>query len=750
MKFHHIEANSGVFWATSEKIITALCYYGINENTELWIGNYYNGVDIFNWVKHKTVRLKHEDNDPKSIAEGTVNELFTDSKARMWVGTYPGGLQLYNPSTFNFTSFTHNPADTFSIARDHVQAIDEDTNGDLWLAIRGEGVDRLEVDKKAFYHYNVENNNLCNANACDVLVDSRGNLWVATAAGLGFLPKGKKLFKNYLHNEHDSNSISNNEIHCLHEDKRHNIWIGTDNGLNKFDYQTQKFIRYGNNLKSRHIASVINDRNNDIWVSTNEGISKLIRETGKFMNYDQNYGLLSKEYTDRTCMIDSVGTLFFGGARGFDTFNPNDLKAETRKPNVVLTDFKLFNQSITCLTDSQIIDRHISIAKNLNLDYFQNSITFLYQAIALTDAQNVEYMYKLDGFDKNWVSAGKVRAANYTNLNPGDYTFRVKAKYENGEWDANETTIGLKVSPAWWMTIGFKIIVLLLVFAIIYIIVFIRTKRLNALSDKLTELVAERTSEIESKNELLRLQADILVEKNNQLKDLNATKNRLFSIISHDLRAPFNVILGFQNILVNEYTQCTEDERIEMVKKTYSTSQKVFDLIENLLSWARIQTSSIQYNPVKLDVRETIVNRLDLYRDIAEAKGINFTTELKEGIIGFADADIMEAVLRNLIHNAIKFTASGGNILVNAEQGDEEIKICVVDTGIGMNIQQIKSLFVAEKAYTNHGTDGEKGSGLGLLLSKDFVEMNKGQLTVTSKWGKGSTFCFTIPLYKTN
>jgi len=187
-----------------------------------------------------------------------------------------------------------------------------------------------------------------------------------------------------------------------------------------------------------------------------------------------------------------------------------------------------------------------------------------------------------------------------------------------------------------------------------------------------------------------------------------------------------------------------------MVKKTYSTSQKVFDLIENLLSWARIQTSSIQYNPVKLDVRETIVNRLDLYRDIAEAKGINFTTELKEGIIGFADADIMEAVLRNLIHNAIKFTASGGNILVNAEQGDEEIKICVVDTGIGMNIQQIKSLFVAEKAYTNHGTDGEKGSGLGLLLSKDFVEMNKGQLTVTSKWGKGSTFCFTIPLYKTN
>jgi signal transduction histidine kinase len=256
-----------------------------------------------------------------------------------------------------------------------------------------------------------------------------------------------------------------------------------------------------------------------------------------------------------------------------------------------------------------------------------------------------------------------------------------------------------------------------------------------------------RTREIQCKNELLKLQADTLVEKNEQLNNLNATKDRLFSIISHDLRGPFNVILGFQNILVNEYTQCSEAERIDMVKKTYSTSQKVFDLVENLLSWARIQTSSIQYNPIKLDVKKTIIERLDLYRDIAEAKGIIFKTQLTEGIIGYADINILEAVLRNLIHNAIKFTTSGGTIVVKAVQQEEFVQISVIDSGVGMNLQQVESLFIADKIHTFNGTVGEKGSGLGLLLCKDFVEINKGQISVVSKWGKGSTFSFTIPLF---
>lgn len=355
--------------------------------------------------------------------------------------------------------------------------------------------------------------------------------------------------------------------------------------------------------------------------------------------------------------------------------------------------------------------------------------------------------FKFDSLNAIPDNTSKIKTGSYTNLDPGDYTFRVKAKYKNGKWNNNETVVGLKVYPSWWMTLGFIIIMALMLIAFIYIIVLIITKRLHNQQESLTELVTERTREIERTNGLLRQQVESLVKKNEQLNNLNSTKDRLFSIISHDLRGSFNVILGFQSILANDYAQYSEQERMEMVKRTYSTSQKVFDLVENLLNWTRVQTSSIQYKPIPLDVKKTIIERLDLYKDIAEAKGINFSTELEDELLAYADLNILEAVLRNIIHNAIKFTTSGGLIQIKAIRQQEDILIAVIDSGVGMNLQQVNSLFIPEKVVTINGMGGEKGPGIGLLLCKDFVEMNKGKFTVESKWGKGSTFSFTIPVY---
>lgn len=729
---------------SSEKEITAIAF---DKAGQRWTFNPSLGLNIVNDKTGRSTYIKYDKNNPRSIADGVIFSIFKDSNNQMWVGSYIGGLKKYNPRSNDFDTYWHNPKDTLSISGNDIRAIDEDSNGDLWLATHRQGIDRFDRKKKIFVHYNSKNNKLCDQYTNHVFVDSKDNVWVATAVGLGFLPKGQKLFKNYFHVKNDPHSISDNEIQVIYEDKKHTIWIGTNDGLNKFDRATGHFTLYSAGLKKTRISSILSDNNNNIWVSTSTSISMLDTATSRFINYNQDYGVHSKEFFDRACAKDSSGNMYFGGSDGFDFFHPDSIKKENKPLKVILTDFKLFNQSISCRADSQIIDKHISYAKKIFLEYFQNSISFHYQAISLTDGHTVEYCYKLDGFDKNWVYADKERVANYTNLNPGDYTFRVKAKYENGEWGPNETTIGLKVHPAWWMTIGFKIIMILMLISFIYIYVFLRTKRLHNQREKLTELVAERTREIEHKNDLLRQQAHSLVEKNEQLNNLNATKDRLFSIISHDLRGPFNVILGFQNILVNEYPQCSEEERIDMVRKTYSTSQKVFNLVENLLSWARIQTSSIRYDPIALDVSQTIIEKMDLYRDIAEAKGIRFITEFEEGLVAWADINILEAVLRNLVHNAIKFTPSGGTIEIRALHQNEEIMISVADSGVGMNLQQVESLFIPEKVVTINGTGGEKGSGLGLLLCKDFVEMNKGKISVVSKWGKGSTFSFTIPAY---
>ena len=664
----------------------------------------------------------------------------------MWIGSYLGGLQRYNPLTNDFDYFKNNPNDPHSIAGNDIRSITEDSSGDLWVATHRLGVDRFDPKKKIFYHYNKKINNLCDQYTMQVFVDSRDNLWVATVWGLALLRKGEQIFTNYYNLKNDTTSISNNEIQVIYEDKLKNIWVGTNDGLNKFNYETQKFTRYSLGLKNKHIANIQSDIHNNIWVSTSTSISMLNPTTLRFINYNQDYGILSKEFYDRTSCKDSIGNLYFGGSDGYNFFNPDSIKPEVRNPKVLLTDFKLFNKSISCRIDSHIIDRHISYAKKISLDYFQNSITFLYQAIDLTDAINIEYAYKLDGFDMNWVSAGKETVAGYTNLNPGKYTFRVKAKYDNGDWGPNETTIELKVHSAWWMTPWFKILLVLLLFAMIFAYVQSRIKRLENQREKLKELVDERTQEIESKNELLISQALILQQQNDQLKELNATKNKLFSIISHDLRGPFNVILGFQNILVNNYNNCSEAERIEMVRKTYATSQKVYTLVENLLDWSRIQTNGIQYNPVRFDLKK-IIHQLDLYLNIAEAKGINFANYIPERLVAFADINLLETVLRNLINNAVKFTPDKGTIRILACQQNNLIEISVIDSGLGMTGEQIEKLFTYQDHQIHRGTNGEKGSGLGLILCKEFVEKNKGTLTVSSQLGKGSIFNFTIPVY---
>jgi len=729
IKFSHIAPNPWAFWRTSEKIITALTYDGAGR---LWIGNYHNGIDIFCWQEQRTIRLMPDVNDPNSISEGTIHSIFCDSKKQVWVGSSLGGLQKFDEKDNNFESFHNNPNDTLSIAGNDVRSISEDAEGNLWLVIYGKGIDRYDTNNKTFHHFNRKNNHLSNDYAFQVLNDFRDNLWVATSWGLSFLRKGEHIFKNFYYRKNDTTTIGSDETRTVYEDSLHNIWIGTSNGLNKFNYESQTFSRYSSGLKNKHVGSIISDKKNDIWVGTYSGISKFDPATLKFTNYNQNYGLLSTQFIERSCCKDNHNELFFGGSEGIDLFNPDSLKSETRKPNVVLTDFMLFNKSYTYKDDSSKINRHISYAKKIVLDYYENSIAFRYQVINLTEAAKINYMYKMDGFDRDWIYESEIREANYTNLSPGKYSFRVKAKFENGDWSEKDTSIELIIIPAWWMTTWFKILMGLIVLASAFAFVYYRIKQLRRQKEELEILVAERTNEIQSKNELLN--------------NLNSTKDKLFSIISHDLRSPFNTILGFHRLLARNYEEYSDPERKRMIQQVQSASNKVYVLIENLLDWARIQTGSIHYRPVRFDLSEMIIKEYTFYQSIAEIKGISFEHQVPEGLIAYADIDLLKTILRNLINNAIKFTSGEGTILVEARIKDQFINISVTDSGTGMTKNQVEALFILEKNDTKNVTSGEKGTGLGLILCKEFVEKNGGSMMVESHHGKGSKFSFTVPV----
>jgi signal transduction histidine kinase len=295
------------------------------------------------------------------------------------------------------------------------------------------------------------------------------------------------------------------------------------------------------------------------------------------------------------------------------------------------------------------------------------------------------------------------------------------------------------------MTVWFKLLVGFTILVIIYILVYFRIKRLQNQREKLQELVAERTLELQKKSEMLELQASTLAQKNEELKKSNSTKNKLFSIISHDLRGPFNLILGFQSVFIRDYDKYSKWERLGMVKKTFSASQKVYNLVENLLNWTRIQTSEIQYNPVEFDLEKIIIERMELQLNIANIKGISFENQITKGLIAFADINLLDTVLRNLISNAVKYTTPGGKIIIRTDLRGKNINISVEDSGIGMTKKQIDDLLTQDDIKVERGTEGEKGSGLGLILCREFIEQNKGKLTIESKPGKGSIFSFTIP-----
>ena len=741
-KFKHFDTLPEYFWHTSERNITAV---STDATGNLWIGNYYNGLDVFNW-KNKTIdHFVSDDKRSSSVGGGTLFCIFCDSRKQIWIGSYFGGLQKFNPKTKSFISFINDQYEPNSIANNDVRSISEDRKGNLWLAVYGYGIDYFKQRENIFLHFNSKKNRLSDDKTYQAICDSVGNLWVATANGLNYLAQGDTIFTNYFFDKNDSTSISDNEIHALHIDSNQNLWVGTSNGLCQFDTQTNSFIRYSSGLRNKNIVGILSDKNNDIWVSTYGGISKLNKEAKTFITFDQTDGLISREYFDRACYRNDKNELFFGGSEGLDTFNPDSLILENRKPVVYLTDFKLFNKSVNYITNPEILDKHISHSKEVWLNYKSNSFSLLYQTATLVNPDKVSYSYKLDGFDNDWVQAENKREANYTNLAPGDYKFRVKAKYDKGEWSEDETSIQIHIVPAWWMRSWVKILFIIFVLAVLSGVISMRINELHIQRARLESIVAERTNEIVVKNDLLEEQTKTLTERNDQLKDLNSTKDKLFSIISHDLRSPFNTILGFGELLLSSYSELSDEERQNMITQLYKTSIQTYDLLENMLNWARIQTRNIKYEPREIRLYEFFERKFDLYQKIAKNKGITLQNKLDENLNVFADVNFLETILRNLINNAIKFTASGGNIRITSTLVENAVIISVADSGVGITQEQIETLFYIDKNKSTAGTNGENGSGLGLILCKEFIEEYGGTITVESEQGKGSTFSFTVP-----
>lgn len=413
-----------------------------------------------------------------------------------------------------------------------------------------------------------------------------------------------------------------------------------------------------------------------------------------------------------------------------------------------------------------------SSTDKLELSSDQNNLIFQYGATSYEAPNLNEYSYYLEGFDEGWSNWSTENKKEYTNIDAGKYTFKVKAR-DLYKTESSVASFKFIIKKPWYYKPWAIAMFVFLTLVIIRIVVWIYTYRLRIYQHNLERIVESKTIEvleqkkqIEYKNELLTNQTnelenhrdeileqkDLLEKKqlkiktqNEKLKQLNLTKDKFFSIIGHDLKNPISSLISFSNLLTNHIDRLSKEEIRTLAVEFDKTLKNSYNLLDNLLEWSRSQTEQIEYKPVNFDLRVIINENRELIAAQAISKNINIKADDIPRTIVYADKNCINTVLRNLISNAIKFTNKGGEVSISVDHDADSIIVSVSDNGVGMNKETVKKIFKIDNKHATLGTDKEKGTGLGLVLCKEFVEINKGKIWLKSEPGKGSTFYFSLP-----
>lgn len=504
-----------------------------------------------------------------------------------------------------------------------------------------------------------------------------------------------------------------NNIFSIFLDEKNILWCGTNMGLRCYN----NGIFY-NNLEglpqiNSPIYQINSDNNNNIWIGTNNSVFRY-NET-RLLEYTQYEGYNSNETNRSAFGVDSNGNILIGGSGGLSIFNSqkiNDWHSGSI-PNCEITAIQVDSVSYSAFS-------------NITLPYNTNTILLNFTPIVSSGRSSLVQQVMLAGLDNSWKTIDDrfVRTALYSNLPPGTYNFMYRVSNDDGRtWCRAAISDNIVIESPFWKKTYFIIIIMILIFTFGVLLFYVVTR--SNYAKKLERDVQQRTSELEN---------------------LNHEKDVFLSIIAHDLKSPFNAIIGFSEILKNEYDSFDEKEKKSFVTNIHEASENTFKLIEKLLDWSRANAGRIEFTPTIVDLSVVATLMIKTYRNAASKKDIIIKSLIGYHSKIYADQNLLETIFRNLISNAIKYTNPHGEIIINAEkQGDEYVAISISDNGIGIDKETLKTIFQINKKISTPGTHEETGTGLGLLVVKEFVEINGGTITVSSTPGKGSVFTFTVP-----
>ena len=707
-----------------------------NDDGILWVGNWGQGLNLVDRTTGQVEHFSTQQSGNHKLLNDFIHVIFKDSDKLIWLGTR-NGICIYDKPGNRFVDysdyFKQAALPTFNQVR--IYTIIQDRSFNYWIGTQNGlyKINRAKSEVEVFQKEMDAEHQLSANLIYDLLEDSDGLIWIATVSGLDRYNPATKKIKHFRKSE---NGLKDDFIISLCEDRKNRIWVGTATYLSIYDKSDSSFTWYSQQqgLPNNRIFGIVKDKNDAMWVATGKGLCKYNEKQNSFHTFTLEDGLQSLEFNLRATYACPDGELLMGGMNGFNSFYPDSISQNPYLPNLVFTSF---------YTQKGAVKSYINLEESPDvvLDHNVSSFTIEFAALEFTNPQKNNYRYQMEGFSDDWTDIGNRKFVPFSALQPGDYTFKVKGSNNDGIWNNQEISIRITILPPWWKSNYAYVFYFFLITLSIFGFVKMRERKLKHDKKILEQKVMERTLLIEEQNQLIS-------SKNQELKELNSTKDKFFSLIGHDLGNQFNIIIGFSEMLMSNLKKLDSAKLEYHLMNIYNSSRHAHDLLENLLTWAKMQTKSLQYNPQLFNVQAKLWESLDLLEGAAAKKNIRTEIIATEEIVIFADVNMFSAIIRNLVGNAIKFTPENGNVSIRLKKKDDFCEVMVMDDGVGISEENMLKIFRIDSNHSTLGTKGEKGTGLGLILCKEFVEKHNGQIRVESEPGKGSRFIFTLPLKK--
>lgn len=668
----------------------------VDKDNNLWIGTYGEGIYQINYSNKKLNNWNYIDKRKLSISRMFNKSILADDENNIWIGYWGLGLSKLNPSTKELKTWLHNNDDSVSLSYDDVWVIYQDTKKRIWIGTNGGGLNLYDKSSNSFIHYTTDENSLI------------------------------KLSSNSIYSICESKFNRQNNITTL--------WVGTNYGLNKITIfesndnsvknVSVKIFTTADGLPDNSIKSLIEDKSGKLWIGTSSGIAEFNPFIEKFTNFTTADGIISNDINLSAALLLDNGWILMGSKSGLNYFNPNEIKLSDFSPNILLTDLKIFNKSVT-VGENSILGKSILYSDEVHIPYSDNVFSLHFTALDFTSPDKIIYSYIMEGFDKDWITTTN-RAATYTNLNPGKYVFKLKTTNSDGIWSDKVKMLTIFITPPWWQSYW-----AILLYILIFVLGVWGIVRFQVNREKL-------------RNELRRQEFEA-----HHLREVEKMKSRFFANLSHEFRTPLLLIKGPLNQLIEGKVEGNLLEYYQMIKRN---ADRLQNLIDQLLELSQLESENIPVNKQPENIISVLRGCVNNFLPLTRQKNIELTFNSAFDNITIAfDRDKFEKIINNLLSNAFKFTPANGEIevelLVEEKEDGGEIRISVIDIGKGISHEHLDKIF--DRFYQTDDSENKSGGfGIGLALVKELITLQKWDIKVESKLNEGTKFIIVIPLTK--